>query len=98
MLQPRGADMDDMYVRRQWAKEEDFLADHYETVDALLARIGNRWRPNYRCTEAERQRRAMLLARGQLAELVFDGAAMFYGRDGLSSIRVYLRSSTRLVV
>lgn len=36
--------------------------------------------------------------RVRLDELVFNDAAMFYGGEGLSSIRVYLRSSTWLLV
>jgi len=38
------------------------------------------------------------LATGQLAELTFDSAVLFHGREGLTSIRLYLRSSTRFLV
>ncbi len=92
----------DEYTRCQWSKEEVFLEEHYETADAALAVIGDRWKPNYRCTDQVRRWRELLMAQGRLDELV-NSAVMFYGRrpdglDGLSSIRIYLRSSTWLFV
>jgi hypothetical protein len=77
---------------------EEFLAVHYETVDAVLPWLGHNWCPNFNCNDHVRQRRVRLLAAGQLAELSFDSAVMFHGREGLSSIRLYLRSSARFVV
>jgi hypothetical protein len=57
----------DEYVHRQYLREEEFLEVNYETVDTLLERLGQEWRPNYQCNEAVRQRHALLLARGELA-------------------------------
>ena len=88
----------DEHVNRMCLKEEEFLEVYYETVDAVLPSLGHAWRPCFLCNDHVRDRRARLLAMGQLAELTFDSAVMFHGRDGLSSIRLYLRSSARFVV
>jgi hypothetical protein len=92
-----GGNMDE-YVHRQFLKEEAFLEVHYETVDPVLPLLGHAWRPNFRCNDAVRDRRARLLAAGRLSELTFDSAVLFHGRNGLSSIRLYLRSSERFLV
>ena len=88
----------DEYVRCQWNNEERFLEEHYETVDVLLAQIGDRWRPCYGCNDQVRLWREIMRARGRLNELVFDSGVMFFGLEGLSSIRIYLRSSARFFV
>jgi hypothetical protein len=88
----------DEHVHRQFLKEEEFLEVHYETVDAVLPWLGHDWRPNFQCNDQVRLPRARLLVAGQLAELTFDSAVLFHGREGLSSIRLYLRSSARFAV
>ena len=88
----------DEHVHRMFLKEEDFLVEYYGTVDVMLPLIGHDWRPHFQCNDGVRNRRARLLATAQLAELTFDSAVLFHGRDGLSSIRLYLRSSTRFLV
>ena len=88
----------DEHVHRMYLKEEEFLEVYYETVDAVLPRLGHDWRPNFQCNDHVRDRRARLLATGQLAELTFDSAVLFHGREGLTSIRLYLRSSARFLV
>jgi len=35
------------WTRRIYRKEEEFLEDWYETVDAVLLLLGGAWRPNY---------------------------------------------------
>jgi hypothetical protein len=49
------------------------------------------------CNERERQRRQYALAAGQLEQLTFDGAAIFYAHGQLSSLQIELRSSRRVV-
>jgi hypothetical protein len=48
----------DAYVTRLYRKEEEFLEDFYETVDALLPLLPDRWQPNFRCNDLERWKRA----------------------------------------
>lgn len=88
----------DEHVYRQYLKEEEFLETYYETVDAVLPLLGHEWRPNFQCNDQVRVRRARLLATGRLADLTFDSGVLFHGREGLSSIRLYLRSSARFLV
>jgi hypothetical protein len=88
----------DEHVHRQYLKEEEFLEVYYETVDVVRPLLGHEWRPNFQCDDQVRERRVRLLAAGQLAELTFDSAVLFHNRDGLSSIRLYLRSSARFLV
>ena len=88
----------DEYVRRHYLKEEEFLEEHYETVDAILPALGGRWQPNYRCNDLARQRQDMLFASGKLTQLTFIDAAVFYNAAGMSSIRVNLCSSDGLIV
>src|SRR5262249_55353335 len=86
------------YVRRQYLKEEDFLEEYLGTVDAVLPQLPHAWQPNFQCDDRARFQRGRLRGTGQLASLPFDSAVLFYGRDGLSSIGLYLRSSERFVV
>jgi hypothetical protein len=86
------------YVHRQYLNEEDFLVEYFGTVDVVLPLIGHAWRPNYQCNDQVRDRRARLLATGQLAELTFDSAVIFHNGGSLTSIRLYLHSSTRFLV
>jgi hypothetical protein len=88
----------DEHVHRQYLKEEEFLEAYYGTVDAVLPQLPHHWQPNYQCNDAVRDRRARPLAAGQLAELTFDSGVLFHNREGLSSIRLYLRSSARFLV
>jgi hypothetical protein len=85
------------WTQRIYRKEEEFLEEWYETVDAVLPLLGGEWRPNYVCNERERQRRQYALAAGQLEQLTFDGAAIFYAHGQLSSLQIELRSSRRVV-
>ncbi len=88
----------DEYVHRVFLREEEFLEGHYETVDIVVQRLGQQWQPNFQCSDLSRNRRDLLLAKGCLQELLFDSAVLFHGKKGLSSIRIYLRSSGRLLI
>jgi hypothetical protein len=88
----------DEHVHRQYLKEEEFLEMYYGLVDAVLPQIDEVWQPNYGCNDQARQHRDLLLATDRLAQLTFDSAVIFHGRQGLSSIRLYLRSSARLLI
>ena len=88
--------MDDEYVRRQYLREEDFLETHFGLADLVAPRLG--WQPKYQCNDISRRRRDFHLAKNRLTELTFDAAVLFHGREGLSSIRLYLRSSARFLV
>ena len=85
------------WTRRIYRKEEEFLEDWYETVDAVLPLLRGDWRPNFQCDDRERERRRHALATGELKHLMFDGAAVFHAQSQLSSIQIELRSSTQLV-
>ena len=56
------------------------------------------WQPNYSCNDCVREEFARGLRRGLVEKLTFQDAVIFHGRSGFSSIRVYLRSSTRFTV
>jgi hypothetical protein len=84
----------DEYVHVQYVKEEEFLEEHYETADVLRELLGQDWKPNYQCNDAVRERRRLLLANGQLHELAFDTGVIFHRDRIMSSIGIYLRSST----
>jgi hypothetical protein len=80
----------DAHVPRQFLKEEELLETYYETIDEVLPWLGHDWRPNFKCSDQVRRHRARLLAAGRLAELTFERAVLFHGREGLSSIRLRL--------
>jgi hypothetical protein len=89
----------DAYVTRLYRKEEQFLEDFYETVDALLPLLPGRRQPNFRCNDLERWRRQLQLRTGHLDALTFDEAVIFNDRrDQFSSLHLHLRSSSRLLV
>jgi hypothetical protein len=56
------------------------------------------WQPNYSCNDSAREEFARRLRSGLVEKLTFQDAVIFHGRAGFSSIRVYLRSSTRFTV
>jgi hypothetical protein len=89
--------MDD-YVSRMYRKEGESLEIYHETVDAVLPFLGHDWRPDFHCNDHVRDRRARHFATGQLAELTFDSAVVFHGREGLTSIKLCPRSPARFVV
>lgn len=84
----------DEYTRRVYHSEDDFLADWFMLAEALTPLCG--WQPDYR--GADPHERDCLCRAGKLTELAFDGASIAHGREGWSSLNVYLRSSTRYVV
>jgi hypothetical protein len=88
----------DEYVNVQFLREEEFLEVHYETVDALLGVLGQDWKPNYQCNDEVRERRGVLRATGQLEELVFEAGVISHHKGMMSSIGIYLHSSTRFLV
>ena len=88
----------DEWVQRMYLKEEDFLEGHFQTVEAMLPAIDFRWKPNFQCNDAVRWDRNRRFACGQLDELVFESAVIFHDKNGFSSMRIYLQSSTWLLV
>ena len=88
----------DEYVAGMYLREEEFLEVFYGTVEAVLPQLGCDWRPNFQCDDAARWRRDRQLREGSLEALTFDSAVIFHGKEGFSSIRLYLRSSARLIV
>lgn len=89
----------DCCVYREWRREEDFLDHWLQTADLVVEHLGGAWRPNYSCDDAARWRRDLALQEGTLDALTFDAAVELNGQNGmLSSLRVYLRSSARLVI
>jgi hypothetical protein len=90
--------MTDEHVHRQYLKEEEFLEDYWQAAETVIERLGLDWQPDFRCNDEVRQRQDMLLAKGKLVQLTFDSGVVFHGRHGFSSVRLYLRSSTRFLV
>jgi hypothetical protein len=88
----------DAYVTRLYRKEEEFLEDFYETVDALLPLLPGRWQPNFRCNDLECWKRQLQLRAGQLDALTFDEAVIFHDKGQFASLQLRLRSSARLLV
>jgi hypothetical protein len=88
----------DEYVRRMYLKEEEFLEEYLGTVEATVDLLHLDWQPNFSCNDSARDEFARGLRRGLVEKLTFQDAVIFHGRDGFSSIRVYLRSSTRFTV
>src|SRR5262249_31647636 len=88
----------DEYVRRMYLKEEEFLEEYLGTIEAAVDLLHLDWQPNYSCNDSARDEFARRLRRGLVERLTFQDAVIFHGRAGFSSIRVYLRSSTRFTV
>jgi len=88
----------DEYVRRMYLKEGEFLVEYLGTVEAAVDLLRLDWQPNYSCNDYTRNDVARRIRNGMVNKLTFQDAVIFHGRAGFSSIRVYLRSSTRFTV
>src|SRR5262249_56813844 len=84
--------------RRMYLKEEEFLEEYLGTVEAAVDLLRLDWQPNYSCNDYTRNDVARRIRNGMVNKLTFQDAVIFHGRAGFSSIRVYLRSSTRFTV
>lgn len=85
------------HLRRHYLKEEEFL-DEFGGVGAVAAKhLQGAWIPDDDCDDAVRKSRRYFLATGELAQLVFDSAAVYHNGGAFSSVQVALRSATRTV-
>lgn len=85
------------HQKRHYLKEEEFL-DEFGGVAAVAAKhLQGAWTPDDDCDDGIRKSRQYFLATGELAQLVFDSAAVYHHEGAFSSVQVALRSATRTV-
>ena len=85
------------YLYDYFTKEEEFLSDYSPFGKAASALMQHDWQLNPTCSEVTRLQRDTLLQTGRLLALTFDAAAVYYVANELSSVRIVLRSSKRMV-
>jgi transcriptional regulator with GAF, ATPase, and Fis domain len=86
------------HFTRNYLKEEDFLDEFYDLAGKAAALLNDEWCPNESCDDATRQSQRYLLSTDDLPNLIFDSAALYSDINGLSSVKIVLKSSRRVVV
>ena len=84
-------------MKRYYQKEEEFLEEFPSIVNVVTDLLGDDWQPDPDCDYIVRKHRSYFQSRGELHELVFNGASVYHDQEGFSSIQVILKSSQRVV-
>ena len=88
----------DEHFTRNYLKEEEFLDEFYDLAGKAAALLNGQWCPNESCDDATRQSQRYFLSTDDLPNLIFDSAALYSDINGLSSVKIVLKSSRRVVV
>ena len=84
--------------KRIYLKEEEFLEEFSDVARVVAGDLNCGWRPNNLCDEAEAKNQNYLRSTGELGQVMFKSAAVYYGPNGLfSSVEIVLESSKRHV-
>jgi hypothetical protein len=84
--------------KRIYLKEADFLEEFSDVARVVAGELDCGWRPNNVCDEAEKKNQNYLRSTGELSQVMFKSAAVYYGPGGLfSSVEITLESSKRCV-
>jgi len=84
--------------KRIYLKEEEFLEEFSDVARIVAGELDCGWRPNNVCDEAEKKNQNYHRSAGELSQVLFKSAAVYYGPGGLfSSVEIALESSKRCV-
>src|SRR6267378_4309256 len=84
-------------MKRYYTKEEEFLEEFHMVAYAAADLMGDDWHPSHSCNDNVRKQVNYFRSTGELASLVFDGAAVDHDKHGFSSAQVVLKSLKRVV-
>ena len=85
------------YMKQMYFKEEEFLDEFFNVANKAAQLLNGDWEPNSACTDKTRHNRDYFLSTGELNQLTFDSAAVYYDENGFSSVQIILKSSKRIV-
>ncbi len=85
------------YCKRDYLDEEEFLEEFSDEAHVAAKILDGNWYPKYNCNDNSRRNRDYFLKSGELQQLLFDSAGIYYDENGFSSVQILLRSSTRIV-
>ena len=83
--------------KRIYLKEEEFLEEFSDVARVAAGELTGEWCPERNCGDVTRKNREHLRSTGQLNQLVFNSAAVYYDHNVFSSVEILLNSSTRVV-
>lgn len=83
-------------MHRYYRKEEEFLDEFYNWAAAAASITNGEWRPNDTCDDNARKQNEYFMKTGQMSWLVFTGASISDGPEGVHA-QIVLESSTRIV-
>ena len=86
------------HFTRNYLKEEEFLDEFYDLAGKAAALLKGEWSPNESCDDATRTSQRHFLSTNALPNLIFDSAALYSDGKVLSSVKIVLKSSGRVVV
>ncbi len=84
-------------MKKYYQKEEEFLDECPSVAGVVVKILKGAWEPDYECDDETRRKRDYFSRYDELPSLVFDGAALYYDQNNLSSVQVILKSSNRVV-
>jgi len=84
--------------KRIYLREEEFLEEFSDVARLAAGELNCGWRPNNVCDEAEKKNQNYSRSTGELSQVMFKSATVYYGPHGLfSSVEIVLESSKRCV-
>lgn len=84
--------------KRIYLKEEEFMEEFSDVARVVAGELNCGWRPDNVCDEAEKKNQNFFKSTGELGQVMFKSAAVYYGPHGLfSSVEIALESSKRYV-
>ena len=83
--------------KRVYLKEEEFLEEFSDVAMVAAGELNGDWCPDKNCGDVTRKNREHLRSTGELGQLVFNSAAIYYDRNVFSSVEILLNSSKRVV-
>jgi hypothetical protein len=84
-------------AKRVYLKEEEFLEEFSDVARVAAGELNGEWCPDKNCGDVTRKNREHLRSAGELGQLVFNSAAIYYDRNVFSSVEILLNSSKRIV-
>ena len=83
-------------AKRVYLKEEEFLEEFSDMARVAAGELNGEWCPDNNCGDVTRKNKEYF-STGQLNQLAFNSAAVYYDPKVFSSVEILLNSTKRVV-